>query len=68
MAPYRSSPTWTKGNTTDDTAHIRTWESLHKLTGSADFLYVADCKLCTNQKLAHIATHAGRFETVIPAT
>jgi transposase len=31
------------GNTTDDTTHIRTWESLRKLTGTADFLYVADC-------------------------
>lgn len=56
------------GNTTDDTTHIRTWESLRKLTGGADFLYVADCKLCTNQNLAHIASHGGRFVTVIPAT
>ena len=56
------------GNTSDDTTHIRTWESLRKLTGSADFLYVADCKLCTNQNLAHIAAHSGRFVTVIPAT
>jgi transposase len=56
------------GNTSDDTTHIRTWESLRKLTGSADFLYVADCKLCTNQNLAHIASHGGRFVTVIPAT
>ena len=56
------------GNTADDTTHIRTWESLRKLTGSADFLYVADCKLCTNQNLAHIASQGGRFVTVIPAT
>jgi transposase len=56
------------GNTSDDTTHIRTWESLRKLTGSSDFLYVADCKLCTNQNLAHIAAHGGRFVTVIPAT
>jgi transposase len=56
------------GNTSDATTHIRTWESLRKLTGSADFLYVADCKLCTNQNLAHIASHGGRFVTVIPAT
>jgi len=56
------------GNTTDDTTHIRTWEALRKLTGTADFLYVADCKLCTAQNLSHIATHGGRFVTVIPAT
>lgn len=56
------------GNTTDDTTHIRTWESLRKLTGTTDFLYVADCKLATAQNLSHIATHGGRFVTVIPAT
>jgi transposase len=56
------------GNTTDDTTHIRTWESLRKLTGTANFLYVADCKLCTAQNLSYIATHGGRFVTVIPAT
>ena len=56
------------GNTTDDTTHIRTWESLRKLTGTADFLYVADCKLASAQNLSHIATHGGRFVTVIPDT
>lgn len=56
------------GNTTDDTTHIRTWESLRKLTGTANFLYVADCKLATAQNLSYIATHGGRFVTVIPAT
>jgi transposase len=56
------------GNTTDDTTHIRTWESLRKLTGTADFRYVADCKLATAQNLSYIATHGGRFVTVIPAT
>ena len=56
------------GNTSDDTTHIRTWESLRKLTGTADFRYVADCKLCTVQNLSYIATHGGRFVTVIPAT
>ena len=56
------------GNTTDDTTHIRTWESLRKLTGTVDFLYCADCKLATAQNLSHIATHGGRFVTVIPAT
>jgi transposase len=56
------------GNTADDTTHIRTWDSLLKLTGNPDFLYVADCKLCTQKNLAHIATCGGRFVTVIPAT
>lgn len=56
------------GNTTDDTTHIRTWEALRKLCGTADFRYVADSKLATAQNLSHIATHGGRFVTVIPAT
>jgi transposase len=56
------------GNTTDDTTHIQTWQTLCKLTGSANFLYVADCKLCTEANLTHIALHGGRFVTVIPAT
>ena len=56
------------GNTADDTTHIRTWSSLRKLIGASDFLYVADCKLCTRENLAYIETHGGRFVTVIPAT
>jgi transposase len=56
------------GNTTDDVTHIRTWETLRKLSDTAAFLYVADCKLCTEGNLTHIALHGGRFVTVIPAT
>jgi transposase len=56
------------GNTTDDVTHIRTWETLRQVSGTAAFLYVADCKLCTTANLAHIALHGGRFVTVIPAT
>lgn len=64
-------PIWAQvdhGNTTDDVTHIRTWETLRKITGNAAFLYVADCKLCTVSNLSHIALHGGRFVTVIPAT
>jgi len=32
------------GNTTDDNTHRETWDLLRQLVGSADFLYVADCK------------------------
>lgn len=56
------------GNTTDDVTHIRTWQTLRQLSGTAAFLYVADCKLCTEANLTHIALHGGRFVTVIPAT
>lgn len=54
------------GNTEDSTTHIVSWETLRKLTGRADFLYVADCKLCTKETLAHIDKHGGRFITVLP--
>ena len=54
------------GNTEDSTTHIATWETLCKLAGRTDFLYVADCKLCTKETMAHIDKHGGRFITVLP--
>jgi transposase len=54
------------GNTNDSTTHIETWETLRQLSGRPDFLYVADCKLCSKATLAHIDTHQGRFITVLP--
>ena len=56
------------GNTTDDAVHIDTWDFLRKLIGNADFLYVADSKLCTRENLGHIAAGNGRFLTVMPRT
>ena len=56
------------GNRTDDTTHIETWNTLRKITGRPDFLYVADCKVCTAQQLAHITSHGGRVVTIIPET
>lgn len=54
------------GNTSDSTAHLGTWEILRKLAGRPDFLYVADCKLCSKASLAHIDKEGGRFITVLP--
>lgn len=54
------------GNTNDSTTHIETWETLCRLAGRPDFLYVADCKLCSKTTLAHIDKHRGRFITVLP--
>jgi transposase len=54
------------GNTNDSTTHIETWETLCRLAGRPDFLYVADCKLCAKTTLAHIDKHGGRFITVLP--
>jgi transposase len=56
------------GNTTDDQVHRDTWDFLHALVGHADFLYVADSKLCTRDNLSHIADRRGRFLTILPRT
>jgi len=54
------------GNTSDDPTHIPTWDQLVKLTGHADFLYVADCKLACGDAMRHIDRGGGRFITVLP--
>lgn len=54
------------GNTNDSVTHIATWETLRKLAGRVDFLYVADCKLCSKANLEHISKAGGRFITVLP--
>ncbi|MGH3266631.1 MAG: IS1634 family transposase, partial [Trebonia sp.] len=54
------------GNTNDDTTHIETWDGLRTMLGRNDFLYVADCKLCTRDQMGRIDRHGGRFVTVLP--
>jgi len=54
------------GNRNDETTHIETWDRLCEIHGSPEFLYVADCKLCTKEQLAHIVTHGGRAITILP--
>jgi len=54
------------GNRNDETTHIETWDALCRIHGSADFLYVADCKLCTHKQLAYIVDHQGKAVTVLP--
>lgn len=56
------------GNTTDDVTHIPTWDALVQLLGRADFLYIADSKLCCRAAMDHIARGGGRFLTVLPKT
>jgi len=56
------------GNTTDDQVHRETWDFLRQIIGHADFLYVADSKLCTRDNLSHISAGHGRFLTVMPRT
>ena len=54
------------GNTADDVTHIPTWDTLVDLVGRADFLYVADAKLCNRAAMDHIDAAHGRFLTVMP--
>jgi transposase len=56
------------GNRTDDTTHIETWQTLNAIFGKADFLYVADSKLCTENQLEHIVSSGGRIVTIVPET
>src|SRR5206468_4649382 len=54
------------GNTNDSQTHIETWEAIRELAGRADFLYVADSKLCTRENMDYIDRRGGRFVTVLP--
>jgi transposase len=54
------------GNRNEETTHIETWETLRRIHGRADFLYVADCKLCTQSQLRHLVEHGGRAITILP--
>lgn len=61
---YKSYP----GNRTDDTTHIATWRVIRDIAGRPDFLYVADCKVCTDKQLSYIVRHGGRVVTLLPET
>jgi len=56
------------GNITDDQTHIQSWDTLRKLIGRQDFLYVADSKLCVREAMTHIDSQGGRFLTILPKT
>lgn len=56
------------GNRTDDTLHVETWDALRHIVGRPDFIYVADCKLCTRENMGHIDRAGGCFITVLPRT
>lgn len=56
----------TDGNASDSKTHIETWNTLRTIAGRADFLYVADSKLCSRENMDHIHRAGGRFVTVMP--
>ena len=53
------------GNTTDDVTHIPNWNGLRTLLEKKNFIYVADCKLCSHKNLTHIAQKGGYFITIV---
>jgi transposase len=61
---YKTYP----GNRTDDTTHIETWNTIRDIAGTHDFIYVADCKVCTSKQLAYIVGEDGRVITTVPET
>jgi len=54
------------GNTPDDVTHIPNWNALRTLLKKEDFIYVADCKLCSRKNLIHLSKNGGQFITIIP--
>jgi transposase len=54
------------GNTSDSRTHIETWKALRAVAGRADFLYVADSKLCSRENMDTIDRAGGRLITVMP--
>jgi transposase len=56
------------GNQTDDGIHLQTWNRLRTLLQHPRFIYVADCKLCTEKNLRTIDAERGFFVTIVPKT
>jgi hypothetical protein len=56
------------GNASDSRTHIETWNALRAVAGRADFLYVADSKLCSRENMDYIDRAGGRFVALLPRT
>src|SRR5947208_8676564 len=56
------------GNQTDDRLHPENHQRLRQLLKRSDFIYVADCKLATEENLRRISGCGGRFVSVMPRT
>ncbi len=54
------------GNTSDSVTHISNWDELRALLHKENFIYIADCKLCSNENLTHIDGNNGSFITIMP--
>src|SRR5262245_3812098 len=49
-----------------DGIHLETWNRLRTLLQHPHFIYVADCKLCTEKNLRTIDSERGFFVTAVP--
>ena len=56
------------GNQTDDRLHPANHKALQRLLQRSDFIYVADCKLATEENLQKISVWHGLFVSVMPRT
>jgi transposase len=56
------------GNQTDDRLHLENHQRLRRLLQRCDFVYVADCKLASEDNLCRLAGCGGRFVSVMPRT
>ena len=56
------------GNQTDDRLHPANHKRLRQLLERSDFIYVADCKLATEDNLTKLSACGGLFITVMPRT
>ncbi len=54
------------GNKNDSTTHTPNWNELRSLINREDFIYIADCKLCSSKNLDYIDQNNGYFITIIP--
>ena len=45
---------------------VPNWNQLRSLIHKEDFIYIADCKLCSSKNLAYIDENNGYFITIIP--
>jgi transposase len=56
------------GNQTDDRLHPANHRALQRLLQRVDFIYVADCKLATEENLQKLSAWNGLFVSVMPRT
>ena len=54
------------GNTSDSALPISYWERLRRVVGRSNFCFVGDCKIVTENTLAHLCGQNGQFLAPMP--